>query len=240
LLAATATKAGTTQQNPRTSVELPRNIEVSQMRSEYELSVFINCPFDKRYQKLLYAIVFTVHDCGYIARSALELTDTSQVRISKILRIISECQIGIHDISRTELDAKTKLPRFNMPLELGMSLAAKEYGSARQRRKLCLVLDRSPHRYQKFCSDIAGQDISTHGRNVKRLIRAVRDFLRSASPASVIIPGAEKIHQRYLVFTYGGLPALCRQLGQPKENLTLRHYTGFDSTLLKEHAIPSL
>src|SRR5450432_7572 len=162
------------------------------MRSEYELSVFINCPFDSAYRKLLYAIVFTVHDCGYIARSALELSDTSQVRITKILRIISECQIGLHDISRTELDSKTKLPRFNMPLELGMFLAAKEYGSAKQRRKICLVLDRSPHRYQKFCFDIAGQDISTHGRNIGRAIRAVRDFLRSAAPSNVIIPGGAK------------------------------------------------
>jgi hypothetical protein len=209
------------------------------MRSEYELSVFINCPFDTAYRKLLHAIVFTVHDCGYIARSALELNDTSQARITKILRIISECQIGIHDISRTELDSKIKLPRFNMPLELGMFLGAKEYGAAKQRRKLCLVLDRSPHRYQKFCSDIAGQDISTHGRNIGKAIRAVRDFLRSAAPSNLIIPGGAKIYQRYVVFS-AGLPALCRELGQTKENLTFRDYTGFVSTWLKEHAVPSL
>lgn len=208
------------------------------MRSEYELSVFINCPFDQAYRKLLYAIVFTVHDCGYIARSALELTDTSQVRITKILRIISECRIGIHDISRTELDRKTKLPRFNMPLELGMFLAAKEYGPPKQRRKLCLVLDRSPHRYQKFCSDIAGQDISTHGRNVGRAIHAVRDFLRSAAPSNVIIPGDAKIHQRYLQFS-AGVPALCRALGQTRDNLTFRDYTGFVSGWLKKHAVPA-
>jgi hypothetical protein len=209
------------------------------MRSEYELSVFVNCPFDTAYRKLLYAIVFTVHDCGYIARSALELDDTSQSRITKILRIISECQFGIHDISRTELDSKTKLPRFNMPLELGLFLGAKEYGPAKQRRKLCRVLDRSPHRYQEFCSDIAGQDISTHGRNVEKAICAVRDFLRSASPSNVIIPGGAKIHKRYLRFS-AGLPALCRELGQPKANLTFRDYTGFVSTWLKEHAVPSL
>jgi hypothetical protein len=38
---------------------------------------------------VFHAIIFTVHDCGYIARSALELTDTSQVTVSKILEIIS-------------------------------------------------------------------------------------------------------------------------------------------------------
>ncbi len=205
------------------------------MRSEYDASVFINCPFDPAYRKLFHAIVFTVHDSGYIARSALELTDASQVRVSKILQIISECRLGIHDISRTELDRKSKLPRFNMPLELGMFLGAKRYGDARQRRKICLVLDRSPHRYQKFCSDIAGQDISTHGRNPERAINAVRDFLRDAAPSDVAIPGGAKIHQRYQRFA-GNLPAFCRELGQRKDKLTFRDYTGFVSRWLKQHA----
>jgi hypothetical protein len=113
-----------------------------------------------------------VHDCGYIARSALEITDTSQVRVSKIVKIISLCRIGIHDISRAKLNPNTRLPRFNMPLELGMFLGAKEYGNKKQRQKICLVLDRSPDRYWKFCSDIAGEDISTHGRSVARELMA--------------------------------------------------------------------
>ncbi len=208
------------------------------MDNEYELSVFINCPFDAAYRKLFHAIIFTVHDCGYIARSALELTDTSQVRVNKILEIISQCRIGIHDISRTELDAKSKLPRFNMPLELGMFLGAKEYGDKRQRQKICLVLDRSKYRYQRFCSDIAGQDIATHGRSVPTAISAVRDFLRSAAPANVLIPGETKIHQRYLIFS-AGLPAVCRALGQPKDKLTFRDYTAFVARWLKQHAEPT-
>lgn len=207
------------------------------MPGDYQLSVFINCPFDRTYRKLLHAIVFAVHDCGYIARSALEITDTSQVRVAKIFRIISEYAIGIHDISRTELDRGTKLPRFNMPLELGMFLGAKHYGDATQRRKLCLVLDRTPHRYQKFCSDIAGQDISTHGRNAERAIHSVRDFLRNAAPSDVIIPGGAKIYQRYLRFSKT-VPALCRELGQPKDKLTFRDYTGFVSVWLKEQEEP--
>lgn len=211
--------------------------EFASMASEYDLSVFINCPFDAAYQKLFHAIIFTVHDCGDIARSALELTDTSQVRVSKILKIISECRLGIHDLSRTELDAKTKLPRFNMPLELGMFLGAKQYGDARQRQKICLVLDRSPHRYQQFCSDIAGQDISTHGRSVPRAIDAVRDFLRNSAPSNVLIPGGRKIHQRYLRFSTS-VPALCRELGQRKDRLTFRDYTAFVARWLKQHAEP--
>ena len=208
------------------------------MRSEYELSVFINCPFDAAYRKLFHAIIFTAHDCGYIARSALELTDTSQVRVNKILKIISQCRIGIHDISRTELDAKSKLPRFNMPLELGMFLGAKEYGNKTQRRKICLVLDRSRDRYQRFCSDIAGQDIAAHDRKIPIAINAVRDFLRSAAPSNVLIPGARRIEQRYATFC-AALPAFCRALGQSKDKLTFRDYTTFVARWLKHHPKPS-
>jgi len=207
------------------------------MRSEYELSVFINCPFDRAYQKLFRAIVFAVHDCGYTARSALEISDTSQTRVAKIFQMISECRIGLHDISRTQLDSKTRLPRFNMPLELGMFLGAKEYGNKKQRRKICLVLDRSPHRYQKFCSDIAGQDLSTHGQSAERAIGAVRDFLRNAAPP-VMIPGGRTIYRRYLHFSKE-LPAICRGLGLRQDQLIFNDYAVLMSRWLKQHAHPS-
>jgi hypothetical protein len=85
--------------------------------SDYQQNVFLNCPFDPDFRLLLKAIVFTIHDCGFIARSALEADDGSQVRITKIYRIVAECGFGIHDLSRTELDSTYGLPRFNMPLE---------------------------------------------------------------------------------------------------------------------------
>lgn len=69
----------------------------------YEYSVFLNCPFDEAYRPLFEALVFAVHDCGYIARCALEVSDAREVRIQKITKIIEGCRFGIHDISRTEL-----------------------------------------------------------------------------------------------------------------------------------------
>jgi hypothetical protein len=41
----------------------------------YQQNVFINCPFDEPFRTILEAIVFTVHDCGFVARSALEADD---------------------------------------------------------------------------------------------------------------------------------------------------------------------
>lgn len=197
---------------------------------------FINCPFDRQYLNLFHGIIFAVHDCGFIARCAREINDTSQIRVSKIFQIISECRIGIHDISRTQLDQKSRLPRFNMPLELGMFLGAKEYGPRKQREKLCLVLDREPFRYQKFCSDIAGQDIGAHGGKVERAISEVRDFLRSAR-RGIMIPGGAKIARRYAAFQKE-LPLLCRRLGMKKSELIFNDFTTLVSEWLKVHAQP--
>ena len=56
------------------------------------------------------------------------MDDGGQTRIDKLYGLIEACRYGIHDLSRTELDATPRLPRFNMPLELGIFLGAKRYG----------------------------------------------------------------------------------------------------------------
>lgn len=167
--------------------------------AHYTDNVFINCPFDSLYKPLFDAMVFTVHDCGFIARCALEEEDASQVRIDKIYNIIAECRYGIHDISRTELDENSGFPRFNMPLELGIFLGAKKFGIAEQKRKTCLVLDKERYRYQQFISDIAGQDIQEHNNDVETIVRAVRNWLRTASGRQTI-PGGNFIWGRYQTF----------------------------------------
>src|SRR5438874_2594989 len=125
-------------------------------------SVFINCPFDKQYQPIFDAIVFCIAACGFVPRCTLELTDAGEVRIENIYRLIAQCNHSIHDISRTEVEGQPyRLPRFNMPLELGIFLGAKRFGG-RSSRKRCLVMDRAPYRYKRFISDIGGQDIKAH------------------------------------------------------------------------------
>jgi hypothetical protein len=172
--------------------------------------VFINCPFDEAYLPLFEAIVFAIHECGFQSRCALEAEDSGEERIRKIKRIIRECACGIHDISRVELDAVNQLPRFNMPLELGLFLGAQEYGTAEQRIKRSLVLDAEPYRYQKFCSDIAGQDIRAHGNDPERAVAAVRAMLSTTLDGRARIPGASTIGERYTQFR-ADLPVLCRR-----------------------------
>lgn len=202
-------------------------------KPSYEESVFINCPFDSEYYLLFEAIIFTVHDCGFVARCAREISDSSQVRIDKIFQIISDCKYGIHDISRTELDDLNDLPRFNMPLELGMFLAAKRFGSGKQKEKLCLILDIKPFRYQKFCSDIAGQDISSHENKIDKLIKMVRNWLND-SITDIRIPSGSKIVERYLLFE-SDLPLYCQTFKKEKTELTFIDFRNLVVAWLKDN-----
>ena len=161
---------------------------------KYEDNVFVNCPFDSEYEPIFHAILFAVHDCGCVARCALEADDSGDIRIEKILAIIVQCKFGIHDISRTELN-EHNLPRFNMPLELGLFLGARRFGRGRA-KKITLILDTERYRYREFCSDISGQDIQPHKKDAIECIKVVRNWLRSNKP-EVRIPGGNVIAKRY-------------------------------------------
>ncbi|MEM1115523.1 MAG: hypothetical protein AAF845_06060 [Bacteroidota bacterium] len=191
-------------------------------RSAYDQSVFVNAPFDPDYAPVFDAVIFAIHDCGFVARCALEEDDSARVRVEKIYAIISECRLGVHDVSRTELDPALGLPRFNMPLELGIFLGARQFGRGRQREKRCLVLDRERFRYQAYLSDISGQDIKAHGDEPARAIRAVRNWLSSFADA--MLPGATKMAERYALFL-SELPDLLDEVGIERDELIYNEYT---------------
>jgi len=203
-------------------------------RTAYADNVFINCPFDRQYRSLFDAMIFAVFDCGYVARCTTEIDDASQVRIDKIAAIIKACKYGIHDISRTKLDRQTGLPRFNMPLELGIFLGAKRFGHGEQRHKVCLILDEVRYRYQSFISDIAGQDIRSHGNDPQRLVTTVRNWLRTSSKRTTI-PGGEEIWRRYQVFRKD-LPLLCKELRLLVREIVFNDYTNLVSVWLEQNA----
>ena len=87
-------------------------------------NVFINCAFDEDFARGFEALVFAVIACGFNVRCAREMSDSSETRIDKLYRIIEQSPFSIHDLSRTQLDPVHRLPRFNMPLELGWTRVA--------------------------------------------------------------------------------------------------------------------
>jgi hypothetical protein len=138
----------------------------------------------------------------------------------KIVRIIGESPFGIHDISHVEADPKTQLPRFNMPLELGLFLGAKAYGDSANQGKRCIVFDKQPFRYQRFCSDLSGQDIRAHAGRVSLSIELVRNWLATTEPAKgAVIPSGSVIAGRYKAFR-AAQPAGCVRLQLNPKRLT--------------------
>jgi hypothetical protein len=70
--------------------------------------VFINCPFDDQYKAQFNAIVFTIYDCGFYPRCALESSDSGELRFQKICRLIRDPVLNA---------AKFRLPGFKRFLE---------------------------------------------------------------------------------------------------------------------------
>ena len=181
--------------------------------------VFVNCPFDEDYKQMFQALVFTIYKCNLLPRCSLELDDSGQNRFDKIVRIIRECKFGVHDISRTELNS-TGLPRFNMPLELGLFLGATRVGGTRYANKRCLILDKEQYRYQEFMSDIAGQDIKSHGGCVRELVIAVRNWLSSYYTG---LESGSLMWDQYIEFR-NDLPQLCLESKLILDELTFADY----------------
>jgi hypothetical protein len=171
--------------------------------------VFINCPFDRSYNLTFKAIVFGIYACGFRPRSALELDDGGQTRIDKLYGLIEECRYGIHDLSRTELDEVNQLPRFNMPLELGLFLGAKRFGGSAQSAKRLLILDVERYRYQRFISDLAGMDIHGHEGDAVNALRETRDWLANVSRR--MLPSADRVARLFHSFV-ADLPTLAADL----------------------------
>lgn len=181
--------------------------------------VFINCPFSDDYRDSFYATVFVVIRSGFNPRCARENDDGGEVRIEKICRIIAESPYGIHDISKTEPDLGSGLPRFNMPLELGLFLGARRWGRG-QARKKALILDREPYRFQQFISDIGGQDIHAHGGEIHRLIEEVATWLRDQA-RDPDVPGGRAIALEFDRFQ-ADLPAIAAAQRLETDELTFK------------------
>jgi hypothetical protein len=194
--------------------------------------VFINCPFDDNYRPIFDAIVFAVSDLGFIPRCALEIDDASEIRLDKVMNIIGQCSYSVHDISSVGLGSETNLPRFNMPLELGLDLGCKRFGRGAQRLKKCLILDSEPYRYRASISDISGQDIHSHKGEPERAIAEVRNWLASDSMARGL-PGGAEIAIRYGRFRKD-LPKTCRKLKRRPKDLTFADFSEMVEIWLEE------
>jgi hypothetical protein len=196
---------------------------------EYDLNVFINCPFDAEYAPIFEAIVFSVHYAGFRPKCAREKLDSSQIRVQKIADLIAASRYSIHDLSRTQLDSSSHLPRFNMPFELGMDVGCKTFNE-RHSGKSFLIFESKKYDFQKYISDIAGQDVQYHGDDPKQAVKQVRNWLRSES-GDPTIPGGTAIFESYERFRIS-LPEICSTLRLDVSELTFVDFSQITASWL--------
>lgn len=176
---------------------------------DYDVNVFINCPFDDDYEPLFRALVFTISSCGFIAQCAKGASNQN-LRFQRILELVGECRYGLHDLSRIDVGV---LPRNNMPLELGVFIGCQRFGAPFDYEKEYLILDSDAHRYNQHTSDVKADDAEYHHDHPEEVIERVRNWLanRPFRDRSQPIPGADWLLERYARFT-NEAPALCDDL----------------------------
>lgn len=186
---------------------------------KYSKYIFINCPFDEEYNPIFEIMVFTIHGCGFLPRCAKE--EGEEIQLTKIEKIISECKYGVHDISRTKR-MSFKLPRFNMPFELGLFRGCKRYG--KNRKKRILVLDSKEYRFLETCSDIRGMTLRAHHNKPWEAMFILRNWIEGVSQRKTI-PGYEEIWIRYNQFKKYVLPEWCKDQKLRQSRLTFLQYS---------------
>src|SRR5262245_61939416 len=94
-----------------------------QQRSRSRNTAFLNIPYDARYRNLYLAFIAGLCGFGLIPRVTLEIPGGER-RLNRIVTLIRGCRYSFHDLSRVQLDnTSPRTPRFNMPFELGLTVA---------------------------------------------------------------------------------------------------------------------
>jgi hypothetical protein len=173
-------------------------------RRRERYSVFLNIPYDRAFENLYLAYIAGLTAFGLIPRATLEIP-TSRRRLERILNRIGECAYSIHDLSRVQPDRRApRVPRFNMPFELGLAVAQ----SAMNRSEGWYVCETVPHRVNKSLSDLNGTDVRIHGGTVRGVFGALCDvFVRKTRQPSV-----QDMYRIYLVLRRN-LASIMRQAG---------------------------
>src|SRR5262249_25480807 len=118
--------------------------------------VFLNYPFDAEFEPLAHAMHFAVVAAGLIPLCANDLSVPDRPRLEMLIDAIINCHYSAHDFSRFRGEGDRNLARFNMPIEMGMSLFHALQTQRQEHR--CAFFVATPHDHHVFASDLAGLD----------------------------------------------------------------------------------
>ncbi len=98
-----------------------------------------------------------------------------------IIDLIEKSDFSIHDLSRIELS--NGVPRFNMPVELGLALYRSHMVKGKHRIH---IFESEAYRAQRSTSDIDGLDPRIHNGNAEGVMIGLRNIFRQAEDTTTI------------------------------------------------------
>ncbi len=142
-------------------------------------SVFLNIPYDGAFENLYLAYIVGLTQLGLQIKATLAVPN--QGRLSTIIKLIEESEFSIHDLSRIE--ASRGVPRFNMPVELGLALYRSHVTNGRHR---VFVFESTRYRAQRSTSDVNGIDPQIHSGTPKGLMSGLRNIFRQPRDVTTV------------------------------------------------------
>jgi hypothetical protein len=120
--------------------------------------IYFNIPYDPDFEVMLLAYLAYSVCLGLKPRLVLEEVSATP-RLQRIWKTMLACRVSIHDLSRIDV------PRFNMPVELGMAIALQNLKGVEEHRCVAFVGNR--RKFEKAASNLRGLDPLCHrGRPV--------------------------------------------------------------------------
>jgi len=143
--------------------------------------VFLNIPYDEEFSSLYVAYIVGLYQLNLVPHLSSEIPGGDR-RLNRIFKLIQSCCYSIHDLSRVEVSvAATAVPRFNMPLELGMTIT---WANLHPNRHTWFVWESEPYRLQKSASDLNGTDSYVHNGTAEGVLRELSNaFRRDRTPS---------------------------------------------------------
>jgi hypothetical protein len=131
-------------------------------------AVFLNIPYDTRFERLYLAYIVGLTVLGFAPRATLGIPSGAR-RLERIFDLIQRCRFSIHDLSRVQLDRKAPCtPRFNMPFEQWIALA---WAAQHPSRHTWFACEADQYRPLKSISDLNGTDFHIHDGTVEGVMR---------------------------------------------------------------------
>ena len=168
--------------------ERSRNVPLPPINSN---AVFLNIPYDEEFQKLYIAYIVGLSQLGFDPRITSGIPGGER-RLDRVLALIQSCRYSIHDLSRVELSvAPPATPRFNMALELGLTII---WAKMHPKRHTWFLWESTPRRLQKSMSDLDGTDPYIHSGTVEGILSELRNaFVREGAPTVQTMTDAYRI-----------------------------------------------